>query len=89
MRDHSALFGEAFHVLGFLLKEGERNEEGEIGIHMPRLFESLVKNALHPLPHREAMGLDHHAASDGGRFGQVCGPHDLLVPLRIVLLAGR
>ncbi len=89
MGDHRAFLGEAFDVLGLLLKERLGDEQREVGILVAGGLELLIQVALHVLPQGIAPGLDHHAAAHIGIFGQVGGAHDLLVPLGVVLGASR
>ena len=89
VRDDGALLGEAFYVLGLASQEGLRDEDGEIRVLVPRLFEHPVEHALHILPERVAVGTDDHAAPDGGVVRELGAPDDVQVPLRIVLLPGR
>ena len=89
MRDHRAFLGKAFDVLGFLFQETHRNEQGKVGVLMPRGLEHSVQHPLHVLPDPPAPRLDDHTAADGRVFRQVgCADH-LLIPLGIIFLSRR
>jgi hypothetical protein len=88
VRDDGAFLGETLHMLRLLLQVGERNEQREVGILVPRGLEHAVEDRLHPLPDGVAVRLDHHAAAHRRLLGEVGGPHHLLIPLGIVLGAG-
>ena len=88
MGDDRAFLGEALDVRGFLLHEGQRDEQREVGVLVAGGLEHVVQRALHVLPERVAPRLDDHAAAHGGVLGQVGGADDLLVPLGVVLFAG-
>ena len=86
--DDRALLREALHVFGLLLQEGLGDEQREVGIAVARLLEHGVEVALDVLPDRVAPRLDDHAPTDGRVLGEVGGADDLLVPLRVVFVAG-
>ena len=55
---------------------------------MPGCLEHGVEGIPHSFPNGEAVGLDHHAASDRRIIGQTGTQDQVLVPLRVVLVAG-
>ena len=89
MRDDGAFLREAFDVRGFLLQEGQRNEQREVGVLVAGRLEHLIQHPLHVLPQRVAPRLDHHASAHGRILGEVRGTDDLLIPLGVVVLTRR
>ena len=85
VRHHGALLRESGHVLGLAAEEGLGDEEREVGVLVPGLLEHAVENMLHLLPDGVSVGLDDHAAADGGLLGQVGLHHEVVVPLGVVL----
>ena len=69
MGDDRALLSEALHVVGLAAEEALGDEEGEVGVVVPRLLEHIIELALHALPDRIAVGLDDHAATYGAALG--------------------
>jgi len=84
--DHGALLGKAFHVVGLFREERLGDEEREIGVLVPRVLKHLVQGRLHFLPDGIAVRLDYHAAAYGRIFGQTSLDHQVVVPLRVVVL---
>jgi hypothetical protein len=80
MRDHGALRGKTFRVLRLLFEIAQRDQQREIGVHMPGGLELHIELALDVLPEAVAPGLDDHAAAHLGVFGHVSGADDLLIP---------
>ena len=89
MGDDGALLREALDMLGFLLEVRQRDEQREVRVLVAGVLEHLVEHALDILPDRVAPGLNDHAAANIAVLGEFGGAHDLLVPLGIVLRAGR
>ena len=87
MRDHRHFLGKAFDMLGLTLEIGERDEDREIGIFMPRRLDPVVEQALHALPDAEAPRADHHAAAHARFLGHFGGTDDILVPGREIVFA--
>ena len=85
VRHHGALLGESGHVLCFFAEEGFRNEEGEICVLYSGFLKGFVQDGLHLFPDGIAVRLDHHAAADGGLFGQICLDYYVVIPLGIIL----
>ena len=81
VRNHGAFLGEPFHMLGFPAQERFGDEQREIGVHVSRFLEHLVKLVLHLLPDGIAIGLDDHAAADSRLLGQIGLHHQIVVPL--------
>ena len=86
VRHHGALLGEALDVVRLLREEGLGNEEREVGVLVSRLLEHLVQRIVHLLPDGVAVGFDDHATADGGVFRQPGFHHQVVVPLRVVLV---
>jgi len=86
MGHHGTLRGKALNMLGFLFKEGHRDEKREIGVDMARILEGLVKVLLDKLPEGVAVRSDDHAAPYRGIVGQFGCLDHVEVPLGIVLL---
>src|SRR6476659_27968 len=89
MGDNRAFLGETFDMFRLLLHVTERNEEREISVLVPGRFEHAVEGVLHVFPDAIAPGLDHHAAADVARLGQVGRANHLLIPLGKILRATR
>ncbi len=89
MGDDGALLGEALDVLGLLLEEAHRDEQREVGVLVPGRLEHAVQGLLHVLPDAVAPGPDHHAPAHRRVLGQLRGPDDLLIPLRVVFRSRR
>ena len=85
VRHHGALLRESGHVLGLAAEEGLGDEEREVGVLVSGFLEHAVENMLHLLPDGVSVGLDDHAAADGGLLGQVGLHHEVVVPLGVVL----
>ena len=85
---HNGQLGcKAFHVLFFLLEEGQGNQEGESRVLMSRGFEAPVQGALDVLPQGPSVGTHHHATAHR-RIVREFRPQDqLVVPFREVLLS--
>ena len=62
---------------------------GKYAFEWPVSLNIAVEDALDVLPQRVAPRLDHHAAADVAVLGEVGGLDDLLVPLLVVVVAGR
>ena len=86
VRHHGALLGEALDVVGLLREERLGNEEREIGVLMSRLLEHPIQRIVHLLPDGIAVGFDDHAPADGRIFRQSGLDHQIVVPLRVVLV---
>ena len=89
MGDHCAFLGESVDVLGFLFKKPLRDEEREVGVSVAGGLEHPVEHPLKVLPERATPRFDDHAASNRGRLGEIGPPHDLLIPLGVVLVPSR
>ena len=48
--DERKLRSKAFHMVGLLLQEGQRNQLGEVGVLVASVLEGLVQVALDSLP---------------------------------------
>ena len=57
----------------------------DLGMKSAGFLEHAVENMLHLLPDGVSVGLDDHAAADGGLLGQVGLHHEVVVPLGVVL----
>src|SRR2546422_7138498 len=77
------------HVLGLAREEALWDEQGEVGVLVPRRLEHRVQGALHQLPHAVAERPDDHAAADGRVIGQLRLLDDIGIPLAEVLRAWR
>ena len=82
------LLGEALDVLGLLLEIGERDEEREIAILVAGRLDSVVEEALDPLPDAVTPGANDHAAAHARFLGEVGFGDDGLVPGGEIRLAG-
>ena len=89
VRHDSALLGEPFDVLGFLLEKAHRDEERKVGVLVASLFEHVIERRLHVFPDGEPPRLDDHAAAHRGDLGQVGSADHLLIPLGVVFLTCR
>jgi len=83
--DHGALGSESFDVLRFLFKEGVRNEEGKIGVHMAGFFKSFIKMMLYGLPQGVSRRADDHAAPHRGIVCEFRSLDDVKIPLGVVV----
>ena len=63
---HRQLRGEPLHVLLFPLDEAHGDQEGEIGVLVPRILEEAIQALLHVLPDAVTPGPDDHAPPDRG-----------------------
>ncbi len=88
MRHHRAFRREALRVLRLLFKIGQRDQQREISVLMPRRLEAAVKLLLDQLPDAVAPRLDHHAAPRLRVLREVGGLDHLLVPLGKILFSG-
>jgi hypothetical protein len=68
-------------VLGLLREEGLGDEQGEVGVDVPRLLEHAVEAALHRLPDRISVRTDDHAPTDRRVVGHLRLQDDTRVPL--------
>jgi hypothetical protein len=77
-------------VRRFLGEERQRDQQREVRVLVTGRLEAPIEVRLHLLPHGVAVRLDDHAALDDlGRLGETAFADDVLVPLRVVLGAGR
>ena len=53
-------------MLGLAAEEGLGDEEREVRVLVSGFLEHAVENMLHLLPDGVSVGLDDHAAADGG-----------------------
>src|SRR5580698_1799430 len=89
MSHNGAFLGKSLHMSGFLAEETLWNEQGEIGVHVAGILEHLIKLVAHFLPQAKSIGLDHHAAFYVRMVRQTALDHQVIVPLRIILLTAR
>ena len=80
MRDDRHFLGEAFHMLGFLLEIGKRDEQWEIAILVPGRANAIVEQALDAFPDAISPRPDHHAAAHPRFLGHVGFGDDGLIP---------
>ena len=71
MRDDRHFLGETLDMFGFLLEIGQRDEQREIAVLVPRRLDPVVEKTLDPLPHAIAPGPDDHAAAHARFLGHV------------------
>ena len=88
MGDDRHFLGEAVHMLGFLLKIGERNEQRKIAIFMARRLDPFVQQFLDAFPDAIAPWPDDHAAAHAAFLSQVGLGNDGLIPGGKILFAG-
>ena len=67
--DDGAFLGEPLGHLLLFGEEAHGDEQGEVRVDVPGVFEELVEPALHLLPQGEPGGLDDHAAPNVGVVG--------------------
>jgi hypothetical protein len=65
------------------------NEEREVRVDVTGRFEAFVERLLNQLPDRVAVRPNHHTALDGRIVGELGAAHDVQIPLREILRAGR
>ncbi len=84
-----AFLGKALDVFRLFFEVAYGNEEREIRVCVPRVFEHFVEAVLHVFPKRVPPRFDDHAAANGAVFSQVRRLDYLLIPFGIVLSASR
>ena len=87
VRNDGALLGEPIDVFCLFCEERFWDEQWEVGVDVPRLFEHVVEGSLHQFPHSVAMGFDDHATSDRAVLGQVSSLDQVVVPISVILAA--
>ena len=80
---------EPFHVLRLAHQQALRDEEREVRVDVTGGLEAPVQPLLDQLPHRIAVGPDHHAPLDRGVVGQLGAADDVDVPAAEVLRLRR
>ncbi len=88
MRDHRALHGKPFHMLGLLGQKTLRNEQGKIRVDVSGLLEPPIQIPLHRLPDGVALGPDDHAPLDRTVIRKLGRLDDVEIPLCVILTAG-
>jgi hypothetical protein len=88
MGDDRHFLGEAVDMLGLLGQEAHRDQQREIIVVVPGVFDPLIQLALDFLPDAKAPRLDDHAAAGGRILGEVSFFDDGLIPVRKILGAG-
>ena len=88
MRDDRHLLGEPLNMIGFLLEEGQRDEEREITILYACRLDARIHQLLDAFPDPIAPGADDHATAHARFLGQIGLGDDLLIPVGKILGAG-
>ncbi len=87
VRNHGALLGEPFDMIGLPAEKRFRDEKREVGVHMSCVLEHLVQRSLHLLPDCVSVRFDNHTAAHCRTLRKARLHNQIVIPLRIILLA--
>ena len=87
MRDDRHFLGEAVDVVGFLLEEGQGDEQREVAILYACRLDARVHQLLDALPDAITPRTDDHAAAHAAFLGKIGLADHSLIPGREVLFA--
>ena len=72
-------------MIGLAAEERLGDKQREIGVLHARCLEHVIELALHLFPNGVAIGLDDHAATHCGLFGEIGLHNQFVIPLRVVI----
>lgn len=84
MGDNSHFFGKSVNMLGFFLKERQRNKHWEIAVFMFGFFDFFIKNIADAFPDAVSPRLNNHTSGRGRILGHIGFADNILIPLRII-----
>src|SRR3546814_10358578 len=88
MRNDLHFLGETIDMVGFLLKEAQRDEQWKITVLDAHVLDARVHDRLDAFPDAIAPRLDLHAAPHPRFLGEIGLGNDILIPGREVGLTG-
>jgi hypothetical protein len=80
LRHPRHLWRKAFDVLGFAHDQAFGNEQREVRVDVPGLFESAIEVLLYQLPDGVSVRPDHHTALDRRVVRQLGAPDNVQIP---------
>ena len=89
VRNHGHFLGKAVHMVGFLGKIRQRNEQREVAIVDAGFFDAGVHQLLDAFPNAIAPWPDDHAAAHATLLGHLALGNHLLIPGGKIIGAAR